>query len=578
MGLLIILLWGVWLIFHVRLTDWLNFRRILENFQGPKDKVFEGKVDEVLCRRRLERVRLIINNSNLIGAPILGALILGAKGNPALFVRFLAGEITIVTLAFFFFSFFPSQLTLRRVSVLLALCFTVIGVHPCTAPNSTTYYFVSFGGYAFQILFAQMLGDLRPLMLPILVVAAAHTYTVASTALFTQPTASGTFSLGTVMAGVAFMLITALPTQLSLREQARQEVLQGEAAKGEATAKSLLSAMCDAVIKLKSDLTLSNPSPPLEALLLRTSTFTRGACWYFPSCVLEGEIARVKDFLNHNNGEARSFHTTLVDALGTKVPVQLFHSPMTEMDGTMSHLLGILEDSKEGFQQHRSVAAAPGPEDGAARATFKSTTSEEEKMQRAETASLHSAGSAASSRFQEISISSWAGTGSGPFTVDLALSLKAQVWSESEHSRLLFGFGDAGQDSFLSRFAENDLFLEWLDSLFCEGRKTDKLFEGIESTNPVNLGNVKVFNPRNASYYHAEIVATCLESRPRAGKDQVSERLVRLQLKEIRIRKENDNKAVQRLLNQARGKHRKRNRAARSAALGDSLGSGTTAL
>lgn len=503
-------------------------------------------------------------------------------GNPAFFVRFLAGEISAVALVFFFFSFFPSQLTLRSVTVVLALCFIAIGVHPCTASNSETFYYVSLDGYMFQIVIAQMLGDVRPLVVPLLVMAAVQTYTMASTPLWSRPTATGSFPLNTVLAGIGFILITALPTQFSLREQARQEVLQAEVSKGEATAKSLLSSMCDAVIKLKSDLTLSNPSAALEALLLRTSTFTRGACWYFPSCVLQGEVARVEDFLNHNDGEARSFHTTLVDALGTKVAVQLFHAPMTEMDRTMSHLLGILEDSKDGFQQYRAahVAHQKGLEDGEAATAAYGAVVEEEKVSMADTSSnsSSSAGSASatSHRYQDSGISNWAGEGIGKISVDVSLSLNVQVCSESEHSRLLFGFGD-GQAAFLSRFDDRQRVLGWLEALFCDSR-LDKVFEDFPAISSMSLSNVKVFNPQNASSYHAEIVASCLETRQGVGDHNVSERLVRLQLKEMRSRKENDNNTVKRLLSQARGKHRRRKRTALSAASHARLQSGPISM
>lgn len=323
----------------------------------------------------------------------------------------------------------------------------------------------------------------------------------------------GRASYFTVAAGVCFAFVMAFTTEATMREQARQEVLRGLASTGEATAKSLLSVMSDAVFKLGSDLVLLQPSPHLDALLLRTQSVGRG-CWYFPSCIQESDVERVKVFLSKNNqsGQAGSLHASLVDSMGTKVQVQLFHAPMVEMDGTVSNMVGILEDCSEGVPVQRvaplagDAVAPPRPSD--------------ERSSDDDAASDHSGHSSASCSVHENIIGSCAGGSEtrGDVTVDLSLSLCLQVLSESDESRALFAFGNSGFQGFLGRFREPRGIQQvkaWLDTLFNDGRYGG----GAELSQ--KLGSVKIFNPLSTTTQMMEMQGRFLREEDCEGEADV---------------------------------------------------------
>jgi len=136
---------------------------------------------------------------------------------------------------------------------------------------------------------------------------------------------------------------------------------------------SLLSKTCDATVELKSDATIAVPSPELAALLLiRTSSSrpsdvgTCAACTgrHFLDFVLDADKSVVGHQLQAAAEELRAtpgvvglavkeLQTRLVDACSGPVSVQLFHICFLGFDDQPRHMLGIVEEREDQFQQQR---------------------------------------------------------------------------------------------------------------------------------------------------------------------------------------------------------------------------------
>ena len=120
----------------------------------------------------------------------------------------------------------------------------------------------------------------------------------------------------------------------------------------------LLSAMCDCMVHLDSELRIVEPCPKLSSLLLRSSATSPLLAQSFLQFMPPDEHER---FIQHIRNEelqqasscgnaaaadllAFSLHLNLVDANGVLVPIEIFSSFVRDIDGTAFHLVGIKED------------------------------------------------------------------------------------------------------------------------------------------------------------------------------------------------------------------------------------------
>merc|ERR1719310_1603338 len=106
---------------------------------------------------------------------------------------------------------------------------------------------------------------------------------------------------------------------------------------------SLLSALCDAVVTLGPDLSVAHPAPKLNSLLLRNTRSMEGQS--FLDLMTPDERERFQNFVNsisssaanmdqdwHNFGAepAQAITLHLLDGLHNRVPVQIFHTCLSD--------------------------------------------------------------------------------------------------------------------------------------------------------------------------------------------------------------------------------------------------------
>jgi len=126
-----------------------------------------------------------------------------------------------------------------------------------------------------------------------------------------------------------------------------KSMLEAEAARGvEVAADGLLSRVCDAVVHLGEDLSITQPSPKLAALLLRsTQTGMQGVALPDLSTSQE-ERDRLRSFLRRPTEGADSLNTSFKGPNATTVNVRLYHIRGRHLDSKIFHVVGVSEASE----------------------------------------------------------------------------------------------------------------------------------------------------------------------------------------------------------------------------------------
>ena len=141
--------------------------------------------------------------------------------------------------------------------------------------------------------------------------------------------------------GLAFV------TERVMRSTAHATVDAMSASSSEAAMKELLDIMCDAVVDLNENLTLTASSPTLDALLLR---LPRVEPELFTSLLCDTEQARFVEFAERRDSVAQSLHVIFRGERGLRLRAQLYHKRFEDVAGRKRHLIGIVEDAG-GVQQ-----------------------------------------------------------------------------------------------------------------------------------------------------------------------------------------------------------------------------------
>lgn len=125
--------------------------------------------------------------------------------------------------------------------------------------------------------------------------------------------------------------------------------------RAEVTARRLLSALCDAVVTLGPDLRISAHAPKLANLLLEGHSTQALKDAHFLDFMAGTDQDRFRDFMSRapDPGEegldlfdlepAQALNVHLQNSSGSAVHVQLFHSHFYDLNGQVSHLIGICE-------------------------------------------------------------------------------------------------------------------------------------------------------------------------------------------------------------------------------------------
>lgn len=257
-----------------------------------------------------------------------------------------------------------------------------------------------------------------------------------------------------------------------------------QASRSEEVVRSLLSMMCDAVVALKEDLTLRDPCPRLASLLLRPDIGKEPSPERkFTRYVAEEDALKFETFIEESVGEesSRCIHIRLVDTLGTRVRVQIFHTRMLDLDNAPNHILGIVEDTS---QETGYMANPPQRE------SWEPRESQSSSMDH----SSDSSGSESSQRSSDIGLSSWGRLGT--LGLRLRTRLTWEILEESKAARTFFGFGtDPSPENFVERFSEPRRLVRWLvsnHSLACCG---------YSDQSRLRFGHVRFLNPTAGSVY-----------------------------------------------------------------------------
>jgi len=208
--------------------------------------------------------------------------------------------------------------------------------------NLHTYLMRSGVAWAVRVCLAVVFGN-TPLVIVMNVSSwISHLFRVTSSEAFSGFLGMFLWVDGFIVAGTvtvsALMEITTW-REISAREQAQLSSL------AEGVANSLLSLVCDAVFHLDEDLRLKTPSPTLTTFLLKSSQ--QALCGEaFESVVVSADRERFREFTRRSD-LALCLHLHVMDADGSRVAVQLFHSPL-EVRGRTEHLVGIREEVDRG--------------------------------------------------------------------------------------------------------------------------------------------------------------------------------------------------------------------------------------
>lgn len=453
--------------------------------QPPVDVAFKTKVQQMHRQKRLERMHVYFR-MGLWGCPVILLVLAGicflslavdSSYIRGAFVEAPLGECLLMVLGIMFFNSCPGCITLATTDLLLGIIFVLVGFHSPLVRSNFGYVSMSRSAIFVQFVVAVSLSDVRRVMLPNLVNFVFQIVVIATMpALHMELWVHLCVVIGSTL---MVWLVSNHTTQWMLSE-AEALVLAKESALSQATATSMLSIMTDAVVNLDTNLTMREPSPKLNHLLMRGSPIEDAAV-PFTRYLDEADQEKFKDFIkqdadpgqNRPLGQARALPVHLLDSIGNLVAVDLYHAAVLDYDGEVNHLIGISERNI-GVDYFPPVSQ-PRP------------IGQPENESNSEEMSSRPSNS-------DTPLSSW-GTG-GPQGARLVLKAKLlwKVVEESECSRQLFGFTTEAM-GFAERFQDPEP-LRWLESLLRSSNIT-------QARSSIVYGQVSFYNPGTSCNYFA---------------------------------------------------------------------------
>lgn len=415
----------------------------------------------VFKRRRWENVQVAIYHFSLRAVPLLCILIVASafltQPHPIGSFYYSTLYTTPMVELLCASAFFMGALALReKLSMRVAECFLVVlfqalGVHGFLAADP--YTFVAYYhrlAIPSQMAISQLLASPRLLFLPNLI-----NFLLQLTVMALSPPLRSRFGHNFVSFFLPFVLNYAVSAGASagLMAESKALVVGLEASQGEATAMSLLGAMCDCVVRLRSDLSLRGSFPKLNAMLLREPLGKQQEEEEpFIKFVCPEDVERFSEFLekqSQNPTKTAALHLHLVDSMRNKVPVRIFHTCTVGVDGSLSHMLGLCDDSAE----QRDVFPVPM---GQGKAETQRAASGSQDGSSSDWADFARVLPSASLRVtSEKSLDSKEGHGPDTARVTVRACLSCQVLEECEMSQLQFGFSGDSQLAFLGRFGKD---------------------------------------------------------------------------------------------------------------------------
>ncbi|CAE8658824.1 unnamed protein product [Polarella glacialis] len=168
------------------------------------------------------------------------------------------------------------------------------------------------------------------------------------------------FRFRSELAVIAVSMAICVTTDWAISAEARVTIESKTSRNVEATAQSLLSVLCDAVVRLGPDFRIKTPSPQLAALLLKSPGPLCFEGKVFTDLVHPEDRESIARQLESNTGgPVQLLRIRMPDSDGRLLTVQAFHSPFLEMDDRVGHFLGLIEGSLEEMTSISPVKTEP---------------------------------------------------------------------------------------------------------------------------------------------------------------------------------------------------------------------------
>lgn len=335
--------------------------------------------------------------------------------------------------------------------------------------------------------------------------------------LYATPVLSDDPTMGEFITAVLAFLCNvgeSLATVVTMEAESAALLGEREAQSSSKCLESLLSMLCDAVLTLRSDLTLVEPSLALASMLCRSPHLSQGIEGQaFAKFLASDDVERFETFVHSNSvavNTAQSICVDLIDSMSCKVPVRIFHTCIIDpWDQSKKHLLGLVENA----EPERLCPGDVPP------MVTRSMSSNSSPMARSK--SPDDAASSPSLASTVRGLRYWLPTeagGAAEASLKLRTWLAVEVLEESETSRTCFGFSEGDAD-FVSRFRSSQQILRWLEY--------NHLMAALGARNhpKVRFGKVGFVNLSNSIEYRAIMRARLLQRRtvPGRGEDKDDE-------------------------------------------------------
>lgn len=432
-------------------------------------------------------------------AMISAATYFGLFPQETLYLVFYCVATSICTLCFVFF-LLKKHMTIPVTNVLVYALFILVGLPPGFATTQTGYYFASTWARALQLLISIVGPDLLH-FIPVNLLHLAWELWIIFTSPGLQPALAHNLVLAFVTTGYKILLRVAATALFWQMGHAISQAVQS--AHSEGNVRSILAVICDALVTLRCDLTLSEDSPQLASLLIGTPSITARRGQHFASLLVQEDVERFQDFVGQTPEEgspARQLGLSLRDSTGNKVPVHMYHlclkDPITQEP---VHFVGLVEDNQGEFRGPPLAARTCTSSSGAA--VLHGGASHEEAADAKSIASGTSACTASPG------LTSWDIRGESA-SLTIRTWLNFEVVEESEGSRALFSFSEASGDMehFASHFSKPHMFLRWLE--FAHTMAT------LRYENPKNTFTDGVVRPLTSELEYKATISLSLVSHP----------------------------------------------------------------
>lgn len=456
---------------------WVSALSIHVDWKSTTGRVFAGRqqlltgcgasnpeIAQRLARRRAERFADVVRSSLLYVTPVMIAIIFFSAFNGIqkdIYVRTAkAGQTLFSFVMFLLLSAVPAMKRKSVLDVVFSLVYLATAVPPVLAPDPFSHLWY-FGIMTVELLYCSFIyPDFRMAVILNPIWFTGHlAFALVTPEL--EPHRIGNILMMIMV--LSFCLVTSLNTYSMMRVTTEAKLSEQEAKDASRNVESLLNVMCEAVVIVKQDMTLLQPSKALESMLFRNSGLGGSIGGRrFTHFLSPDDVERFETFFGSSAADcATSIHVDLVDSLGHRVPVQVFHTCTRDHDQqTEKHLLGLVEDvdielrDPEAFSPQSASPVANGerrPKAAPSRTSGSRAGSEDE---------LNSVASAPSSIG---AISAWSATTEGAeASLVLRTWLSWEVVSESRSSRIYFGFGKE-PDTLLRRFRRPVAVARWLE-------------------------------------------------------------------------------------------------------------------